>query len=554
MIKKVLISIALIIICSFSVGYAQEKHISIDFEQKKILEEFKSNNPEKYTIIWNSSNNTPKFIGGKLSTEKILSHEDLINFLNERRKLFKLKNVSFKVVSEKIDYLNFNHYKLKIQYKGIELYGNELKIHINKDGYIYAINGKINDIHKEEINENMEISEDYAIKLAKKDCKINDEITTYSIKPTAKKFIFNENSKAYIGYLVELKFIKPYVANWKICVDAATGNIISKYNAVSKFNYPQESGPAVGLGKDVFGNKFMVNTYFEKDKDKEGGKYYLMDVTKPIKQCILTYDLNNKKYKDKPGKLVFSKNNKFTSLEYKTAVSAHVNVGKVIDFYLQRYNRKSFDDYGSAVISSVNCGKNYNNAYWNGEQLVFGNGDGKTYWKFPGTLDVVAHEFTHAVIDYTSELEYKFESGALNEAFCDIMACAIVNKENSWLLGEKCYYPLNENKAIRDLAHPEKSRQASDMSQYRYCSLDWDNGGVHYNAGIILKAAYNIGSKIGKLKMADIFYRANELYFHSNSDFDDARIDVEQATIDLYGMNSIEHEVVKNGFLEVGLH
>ncbi|GKT27269.1 Peptidase M4 like protein, partial [Aduncisulcus paluster] len=97
------------------------------------------------------------------------------------------------------------------------------------------------------------------------------------------------------------------------------------------------------------------------------------------------------------------------------AVDALVNAGIVYDYYSDMHGRKSFDDNDARIRSTVHYKKDYVNAFWNGYQMVYGDGDGQEYLPFAAALDVVGHELTHAVTEKTANLEYEGESGAINE-------------------------------------------------------------------------------------------------------------------------------------------
>ena len=97
--------------------------------------------------------------------------------------------------------------------------------------------------------------------------------------------------------------------------------------------------------------------------------------------------------------------------EDKAAVDAHVNAGKVYDYYKKTFNRNSFDDKGAKLISTVHVGESWNNAAWNGVQMMYGDGDGKTFIPLSAGLDVIGHELTHAVTEHTANLVYKMSQG-----------------------------------------------------------------------------------------------------------------------------------------------
>ena len=221
---------------------------------------------------------------------------------------------------------------------------------------------------------------------------------------------------------------------------------------------------------------------------------------------------------------------------------AHDFAGATYDYFSITHHRDSYDNAGALLVSSVHYGHNYANAFWNGSQMVYGDG-------FP-VKDVAAHELTHAVTEHTANLEYDWQSGALNESFSDIFGTMV--DRDDWLLGEDLPPDtLGGRDAIRDLSNPSRLGQPDHTQDWvQTCS---DNQGVHTNSGITNKAFYNIATAIGKAKAEIIFYRALTAYLQSRSSLEDARAAFIQSAQDYYGANSAEYTAVRNGLNAVGL-
>jgi thermolysin len=158
---------------------------------------------------------------------------------------------------------------------------------------------------------------------------------------------------------------------------------------------------------------------------------------------------------------------------------------KVTDNYLLTHGFDWAANYHQGMVSSAHVGRRYNNAYWNGTQMAYGDGDGSSFIEFSGDVDVVGHELSHGVTEATSNLVYQNESGALNEAFSDIMGTAIEFYNNSpvrpgnWTIGEDITPNTN---GIRNMANPNEDGDPSHYAD-RYTGTS-DNGGVHTNSGI----------------------------------------------------------------------
>jgi len=241
-----------------------------------------------------------------------------------------------------------------------------------------------------------------------------------------------------------------------------------------------------------------------------------------------------------------------------TLNQAHDNAGLVWDYYSQRHGRDSFDGAGAIITSSVHYSTKYVNAFWNGTQMVYGDGDNVQSGPLT-VLDVVGHEITHAVTERSSNLVYANESGALNEAMSDIFGAAIeafrdgAVSGNTWKVGEECWTPGTAGDSLRQMDDPGLY---GDYDYYptRYTGTA-DNGGVHGNSGIanlafalMVKGGTHPRAKTNNVvapidanvnlsiqKAADIFYKANTTCLTAGSTFRDARGCTETIANTVYG-------------------
>ncbi|ABZ78028.1 peptidase M4 thermolysin [Shewanella halifaxensis HAW-EB4] len=166
---------------------------------------------------------------------------------------------------------------------------------------------------------------------------------------------------------------------------------------------------------------------------------------------------------------------------------AHNYAIATYDYYLNNHGRDSIDNAGMTLKSRVHYSRNYNNAFWDGSQMTYGDGDGVTFAPLSQDADVVAHELTHGVTERSSGLIYQNESGALNEAWSDIFGAMVDRQEGAagsdiWLIGEDIYTPGAPGDALRNMADPA-SMGDYDYYPDRYTGSS-DNGGVHWNSGI----------------------------------------------------------------------
>jgi Zn-dependent metalloprotease len=190
---------------------------------------------------------------------------------------------------------------------------------------------------------------------------------------------------------------------------------------------------------------------------------------------------------------------------------AYDHSGTTWQFYNEIFGRESVDGHGRTLVSSVHYGQRYDNAFWNGQQMVYGDGDGKIFQQFTGSLDVIAHELTHGVTQFTAQLPYEDQSGALNESFSDVFGSMVKQwslgqtvDQADWLIGAGILVPGVKGRALRDMANPGtayddpvlgKDDQPGHMKDY--VQTTDDHGGVHVNSGIpnlaFVKAAMAIG-------------------------------------------------------------
>ena len=177
---------------------------------------------------------------------------------------------------------------------------------------------------------------------------------------------------------------------------------------------------------------------------------------------------------------------------------AYDGLGATYTFYAEVFQRDSIDGAGLPLNATVHYGKDYDNAFWDGSRMVFGDGDGEVFGRFTASVSVIGHELTHGVTQYTAGLEYQNQPGALNESVSDVFGALVEQyskkqtvTEASWLIGEGLFTPAVHGKALRSMIEPGtaydddvlgKDPQPAHMDDY--VNTRADNGGVHYNSGI----------------------------------------------------------------------
>ncbi|KOS00478.1 M4 family metallopeptidase [Paenibacillus polymyxa] len=558
---------------------------------------------------------TPTFHAEQWKAPSSVSGDDIVwSYLNRQKKsLLGADNSSvreqFRIVDRTSDKSGVSHYRLKQYVNGIPVYGAEQTIHVGKSGEVTSYLGAVvtedqqaeatqgttpkisaseavytaykeaaariealptsDDTISKDVEEQSSVSKDtYAeasnnektlstdkdeLSLDKvsalKDSKIEAVEAEKSsiakianlqpeVDPKADLYFYPKGDDLQLVYVTEVNVLEPAPLRTRYIIDANDGSIVFQYDIINE---------ATGTGKGVLGDSKSFTT------TASGSSYQLKDTTRG--NGVVTYTASNRQ--SIPGTLLTDADNVWND---PAGVDAHAYAAKTYDYYKAKFGRNSIDGRGLQLRSTVHYGSRYNNAFWNGSQMTYGDGDGSTFIAFSGDPDVVGHELTHGVTEYTSNLEYYGESGALNEAFSDVIGNDIQRK--NWLVGDDIYTPNIAGDALRSMSNPTLYDQPDHYSDLYTGSSD--NGGVHTNSGIINKAYYLLAqggtfhgvavNGIGRDAAVQIYYSAFTNYLTSSSDFSNARAAVIQAAKDLYGANSAEATAAAKSFDAVGVN
>ncbi len=430
-------------------------------------------------------------------------------------------DLSFKRVL--VDERGQKHERLSQSIRGVPVFGAQAIVHMNGDGAIASITDRL--------ARNLKVDTTPALR--------SDEATHRAVglvggpsvlgaEPKADLQILpNEEKGARLTWRVQLDTLneKGERSMPNLFIDAHTGEIVMQFDAL-----------------ETSRNR---NTYTAANGTKLPGTLVRNEASGPSSDAVLN--------------------------------QAHDNAGITYDYYFSKHNRDSYNATGATITSTVHYSRNYVNAYWDGVQMVYGDGDGVDSGPLT-VLDVVGHELTHAVTDTSSDLIYSNESGALNEAMSDIFGASIeayrdgAVSANTWKIGEECWTPATPGDALRYMNDPA---QAGDYDYYptRYTGTS-DNGGVHWNSGIANLAfklavtggthprgktsnvvpAIDAANALNSLNQgAAIFYRANTVYLTPSSTFADARSATVRAATDLYGAGSSAVTAINDAWTAVGV-
>lgn len=290
----------------------------------------------------------------------------------------------------------------------------------------------------------------------------------------------------------------------------------------------------------------------------------------PVQKQRTIYDAHNSQ--GLPGKVVRNEGQKATG---DVAVDeAYDGLGDTFDFYYKVYQRNSIDDEGLHLDATVHFGQKYDNAFWNGQQMVFGDGDATIFNRFTISLDVIGHELTHGVTGHEANLTYQGQPGALNESLSDVFGSLVKQyklkqtaDKADWLIGAGLLKNKSldgKDQALRSMKAPGtayndkvlgKDPQPADMQHY--VQTTQDNGGVHINSGIPNHAFYLLAVALG----GNAWDKAGLIWYDTVRDRQLKRSatfsEFANRTIvnagHRYGTNSAERKAVRDAWQKVGV-
>ena len=249
---------------------------------------------------------------------------------------------------------------------------------------------------------------------------------------------------------------------------------------------------------------------------------------------------------------------------------AYESVGQTYDFFRRIFGRSSVDDHGMGIRSSVHFGRRFSNAHWNGRQLILGDGDGKYFRCFTSALDVIAHELTHGLTQYTAALGASGQCGALAEHFSDVFGIltkqytrGISAAKSDWLIGAELLTRRVKGRGIRSMKAPGTAyddrvlgRDPQPAHMRDYVQTHADDRGVHINCGIPNHAFYRVAIALGGNAWdvaGRIWYRALTRELGPRARFQQCADATWTAAGDLYGRGSTPQHAVAEGWKGVGI-
>ena len=519
-----------------------------------------------------------------------------------------------RLYKEEVDQLGYAHQKFQQYYQGVKVENGIYTIH-SKEGKVSIMNGQFLKFKK--LNTNPGLSESAALNQALKhigaskymwETASNESFALQTeaagtFKPKGELVIIEnyyaaekaERYRPVLAWKFNIYAEQPLSRDY-VYVEAQTGKIAYIDPIIKKcFVLDKEhtcSGDhqhdAVEEGKASLEKMLAAGTAATRysgsrtiEATATTGGFRLRETTRG--NGINTYDCNTGTNYNSAVDFVDNDNN-WTAGEWNNAqkdnaaLDAHWGSAVTYDYWLNTHNRDSWNGNGAAINSYVHFDANYNNAFWNGSVMTYGDGSGAGGFDALTSLDVAAHEIGHAICETTANLAYRRESGALNEGFSDIWGAAVeffaAPNKDTWLIGEDIEM-RSGHVALRSMSNPNQEGQPDT-----YGGTNWINPncgtpvqsndycGVHTNSGVLNfwfyllttggsgtndnNDAYTV-SGIGIVDAAKIAYRLESQYLGANSTFADARTFGIQSAADLFGAGSAAVIATTNAFYAVGV-
>lgn len=533
-------------------------------------------------VQWDRRTGAPLSVRGKLGTQNLGGkglraeakgdfERDAVAVLDSLSAVYAVQDAAgeFAVSRVEADNLGFHHVRVRQLHQGLRVVGCELIVHFNKANQGYQVNGRYLPGINVAVTPALTPAE--AVSRAQADLKARGK-PAGALQGAPELVVFADNSEPRLAY----ELVLAYPANpekipgrWVYTVDALNGYILNAYNAI-----PSAAAAITGDRLTGEGGESVSVT-----GTLEGGFYYL--------KSALWLIHNN----DATASFVDSNSDaRRTTASWgasdRVEMSAAVNFSAIQNYYAAVHGRSSYNGSGAKATVNVHheYGSEYNNAYWSPDeqQFFFYDGDGVELNGLTVT-DVSAHEFTHAVDEYTANLTYRNESGALNESFSDVFGALVEfhTQPNGrdlypgkragyadWLLAEDSEVAVA---AMRDMRNPSSTvtLEANAQQPSKYQGTYWysgseDNGGVHINSGVQNFFFYllceggsgdNDGTNynvtgIGITNAGQVAYRALTVYCTPSTDYAAARTAWLSAAADL---NASWTSVVQAAWAAVGV-
>lgn len=527
--------------------------------------------PEAQVVRMKDFTSFPNFI--KFRNDHIMPLDKVegyvLGLLKENKSQFGLK-----LIRVESDDLGYKHYRYVQTYKGHEIALTALIVHA-KNGAVVSMNGNMLDGKQLAIND-FTLGESAALQKAldqigadiykwelpqeEEHLKWEQEDPNATYYPQAELVYVHTGADIQSGEMVAAYKFDIYahepVSRAEYFVNASTGEIVYDNDIIHHANATGTAYTKYSGTQTFTTDKVSASSYRLRETGRGNGiRTFNLQKSSNYGSAVDFTDANN----------IW---NNVNANQDEVATDAHWGAEMTYDYYWNVHNRNSIDGNGFRLDSYVHYNNNYNNAFWDGQRMTYGDGDGSTFTPLTA-LDVTGHEISHGLTSNTAALVYQNESGALNESFSDIFGACVEyygdTTKQTWRVGEDMTPSGN---GIRSMKNPKLFNDPDTYQGTQWYTGTADNGGVHTNSGVqnhwfyILSEgesgtndnsdSYNV-TGIGIVKAAKIAFRNLTVYLSSNSQYSDARFYAIQSAQDLYGPCTPEVIATTNAWYAVGV-
>ncbi|MBP6003936.1 MAG: M4 family metallopeptidase [Pyrinomonadaceae bacterium] len=476
----------------------------------------------------------------------------------------------YQIQKVEIDELRMAHTRVRQTVGGIPVWEGEAIVHLKSDGTLSTITDSLKEAVS--VNTTPNFSEKEALRFATSAYSGKAKITD---SPQIEMFIYRGGERDHLVYRVETPRLdgSPATSAPVKFIDAQTGDVVFEYDNLQ-----------TGSGSSLYSGTVTIDT------SNVGTTYYMEDLTRKMG----TFNMNNTGSTSTGTGGTQSRysgtDDIWSATNERAGVDAHWGARWTYDYFLNVHGRNGINGSGgpgttaaaansavSLITSRVHFGSNYNNAFWYQNKMTYGDGNGTTFSPLT-TVDIAGHEMTHGVTQYSANLTYSNESGALNESMSDVFGAMTelysrggTVTGDTWKIGEQSYTPATSGDALRYMDNPHlagnggyTSNDDPDHYTERYTGTA-DSGGVHINSGIPNHAYYLAAAGgthhlsgvtvtgIGTTDAAKIWYRALTVYMTSGTNFAAARTAMLNAATDLFGASSAQYNTIATTWCAVGV-
>lgn len=497
------------------------------------------------------------------------------NWETAYRKVFDFgPSIRFVLEKEEKDELGFEHFYYKQFYNNTPIAFSRLIVHV-KNNHLHAINANYygNTINVTEASISEEIALDFAknhmgaelykweipeeeLHLKREQKNTN---ATYFPKGELVYIAEDENleSPLKLAYHFNIYAQEPLMRR-ELFIDAQNGELLFEQDLIHIINVSGTANTAYSGIRPIVTDSFA------------DGVFRLRETVRG--QGVSTFDMNKSTQHSQAVDFIDSNNywSNFNGFLDQYATDAHWGAEVTYDYFDSIHNRNSIDNNGFALLSYVHYGNNYNNAFWDGQRMTYGDGNGQNS---PLTsLDIAGHEIAHGLTNFSAGLIYRKESGALNESFSDIFGAAVEfhGKPSvaNWLLGEDIGSPFRSMSNPNGFSDPDTydgqfwiSQNCTPTSGNDWCGVHTNSGVQNYWFYLLSNGGSGVNdrgdtfnvSPIGIINAGKVAFRNLTVYLTQSSNFNDARFYGIKSAIDLFGGCSPEVEAVTNAWYAVGV-